>query len=312
MNSENPNYRFINKFFTCTNCQKYQKSLVEPDKNTSTCKFCNSETLEITPSEFNRENVDRTYRITFNKDDPYNKEYHPKNDIFKRDVNNKNNPQTNNNNTNNNYNRNSNSQFNINNNNIPNTNTNTNTNNINSNTNRENQRFTRQNNLQSLINFPFFRTLSPFNGNVNHHFNQNEDRFMNSFLDFFIIPSVSFFNDNYASNFNSNFTDPMQRIIFISTINFREGNKNQAASSESLKNLKRFNMNKEYSKQKDDGEIEFPTCSICLIEEKEGEECILVPCGHIFHDKCVSKWFEVNCKCPLCRYDIEKCSKENK
>ena len=135
---------------------------------------------------------------------------------------------------------------------------------------------------------------------------------MNDFMDYFTIPSLLFFNDNYASNFNSNFSDPMQRIIFISTINFNEGNKNQAASNESLKNLKRFKMNKEHSKQKTDGEIEFPACSICLIEEKEGDECILVPCGHIFHDKCVTKWFEVNCKCPLCRYDIEKCSKENR
>lgn len=346
MNTENQ-YRLVNKFFSCSNCKKAQKSLVKPEQNSSTCKFCNSETLEISTSEFNKENVDKTYRLVLNQNENNNTNvYHPRTDLFDRNVNNiygepqgnivkidgKNIP------TNKSHVFQSENNSRINSNQIPmqvqnsqnqnlqaNRRSSLNQNypnqmNINSNpqpsqdyfsTNPNLERNTRLNNLQNLVFFPFVRTISPFNGNVNHHQDQNDDTHMIYFMDYFAIPSAQFFNDNYASNFNSNFRDPLLRIIFISSINFGEGNINHAASNESLKNLKRFKMNKEHAKIKKGGELEFPSCSICLLEEKEEEECILVPCGHIFHNKCVSKWFEINCKCPLCRYDLEKNSGNN-
>ena len=268
MNSENQQYRLINKFFSCRNCKKAQKSLVEPDKKSSTCIFCNSETYEISSNDYNRENIDKTYRIIFPKDENNNMEFHPRTDNFNRNINNINS----NNNQNsqgeantitrspilNNQNNPTltNTRINPNSNIIPNIipreetiNTNTNNPNINRNipfpiiinpnpqnlqnafnTNPNLDRTTRMNHLRNLAHFPFIRTLSPFNGNVNHHQDQNDDRHMIFFMDYFAIPSLQFFNDNYASNFNSNFPNPMLRIIFISTINFEEGNINHAAS----------------------------------------------------------------------------------
>jgi E3 ubiquitin-protein ligase RNF103 len=44
-------------------------------------------------------------------------------------------------------------------------------------------------------------------------------------------------------------------------------------------------------------------CSICLEKYKIGNLLVLLPCGHLFHKKCVYEWFmnSSNCKCPICR-----------
>ena len=47
------------------------------------------------------------------------------------------------------------------------------------------------------------------------------------------------------------------------------------------------------------------SCQICLedIEKKEinDENFIFLPCAHGFHINCISKWLEVNNKCPICK-----------
>ena len=44
------------------------------------------------------------------------------------------------------------------------------------------------------------------------------------------------------------------------------------------------------------------TCSIC----QEQVECAtrIRACGHCFHSDCISQWFTMNTRCPMCRYDI--------
>ena len=44
-------------------------------------------------------------------------------------------------------------------------------------------------------------------------------------------------------------------------------------------------------------------CSICLEKYKIGSLLVLLPCGHLFHKRCVYEWFmnSSNCKCPICR-----------
>lgn len=39
-------------------------------------------------------------------------------------------------------------------------------------------------------------------------------------------------------------------------------------------------------------------CIICL--EKKKDKCVL-PCGHIYHENCISKWLNKNPTCPICR-----------
>ena len=65
-------------------------------------------------------------------------------------------------------------------------------------------------------------------------------------------------------------------------------------------------MEKKYCKKddKDPNKLEFPECSICLMEVKEGDDTILLPCGHMFHDNCVTKWLKIHNTCPLCRFEL--------
>jgi hypothetical protein len=52
------------------------------------------------------------------------------------------------------------------------------------------------------------------------------------------------------------------------------------------------------------GNESFESCTICCQEFIKNEYYRkLDKCGHIFHKKCVDKWFFVNqnCECPLCR-----------
>lgn len=43
------------------------------------------------------------------------------------------------------------------------------------------------------------------------------------------------------------------------------------------------------------------TCTICLENYKKGELIIELPCKHLFHKECLSKWFNHNNICPLCK-----------
>ena len=43
-------------------------------------------------------------------------------------------------------------------------------------------------------------------------------------------------------------------------------------------------------------------CSICLAT-MYGHECIKLPCGHVFHEKCALRWRETSKTCALCRQD---------
>lgn len=43
-------------------------------------------------------------------------------------------------------------------------------------------------------------------------------------------------------------------------------------------------------------------CQICLEEFTENTEVAMLPCGHIFHVKCISEWFSQKYECPLCRF----------
>ena len=41
-------------------------------------------------------------------------------------------------------------------------------------------------------------------------------------------------------------------------------------------------------------------------------DCISLPCDHIFHQACITKWFEIHNTCPLCRFELSNKSFENK
>ncbi|XP_023803767.1 RING finger protein 122-like, partial [Cyanistes caeruleus] len=41
-------------------------------------------------------------------------------------------------------------------------------------------------------------------------------------------------------------------------------------------------------------------CAVCLEDFRLQEELGVLPCQHAFHRKCLLKWLEVRCVCPMC------------
>ncbi len=304
MSEEDNSLRMVQKLFKCPICLKGFKKLVRVNEDISRCPQCGHEhCTETINSEFNRESVDSQYRLPFcNLPQSVRREYHTVTDIHDRNPNNfyldnhrNENPPINNNNNYNNY---SNQNMNNNSNSNPNQNNNSNQNANNSQNNNNNN-----NNSRNIFFIPF--NVSPFSGSVNRHpFNfavfegpigSNE----------FVNPSDNFFLDNFASNFISNFINPMARIVFINNMQ-NQHHGNPPASKTAIEKLKHFKMEKKYCKKSDSdpNKLEFPECSICLMEVTEGQDTILLPCGHMFHDKCVTKWLEIHNTCPLCRFEL--------
>ena len=301
MSEEDNSLRMVQKLFKCPLCLRGFKKLVRVSETFSKCPQCGHEhCTESINSEFNRESVaaDTQYRIPFcDLPESVRRQYHTVTDIHDRNPNNfyldnqRNNQNTFNtyNNTTNNYasSNNTNSTSNMN---RPNTNTNPNQN----------------NNMRNINLFFIPFNVSPFSGSVNRHpFNfavfegpigSNND---------FVNPSDNFFLDNFASNFISNFINPMTRIVFINNMqNQHQGN--PPASQTAIEKLKHFKMEKKYCKksEQDPNKLEFPECSICLMEVNEGQNTILLPCGHMFHEECVTKWLKIHNTCPLCRFEL--------
>ncbi|QCD87437.1 E3 ubiquitin-protein ligase [Vigna unguiculata] len=65
---------------------------------------------------------------------------------------------------------------------------------------------------------------------------------------------------------------------------------------------------KEKEKEKDeDGK----RCAICLEDFKTGEEVMLTPCKHMFHEDCIVPWLTTKGQCPVCRSVICEMECEN-
>ena len=41
-------------------------------------------------------------------------------------------------------------------------------------------------------------------------------------------------------------------------------------------------------------------CLICLDEFKQGQQIIMIKCGHLYHKPCLDSWFLKKKTCPLC------------
>jgi len=48
-----------------------------------------------------------------------------------------------------------------------------------------------------------------------------------------------------------------------------------------------------------------PQCSICLCEYEDKEPLVKLPCGHIYHNDCITSWTTNSTRCPLCNFDLE-------
>lgn len=50
-------------------------------------------------------------------------------------------------------------------------------------------------------------------------------------------------------------------------------------------------------------------CPICIEKINESDDiqyCRILVCKHIYCDKCITRWLEINKHCPLCKVDLEE------
>lgn len=52
-------------------------------------------------------------------------------------------------------------------------------------------------------------------------------------------------------------------------------------------------------------------CAICQDSISSGA-CRIRQCGHVYHRSCISSWFAVNVRCPVCRHDIRETGQPNR
>lgn len=51
-------------------------------------------------------------------------------------------------------------------------------------------------------------------------------------------------------------------------------------------------------------------CAICQDSISSGG-CRIRQCNHVYHRSCISSWFAMNVRCPVCRHDIREDSQDN-
>ncbi|KAA8534923.1 hypothetical protein F0562_029861 [Nyssa sinensis] len=47
-------------------------------------------------------------------------------------------------------------------------------------------------------------------------------------------------------------------------------------------------------------------CTICMEGFQSGTGGKQVPCGHVYHATCITKWFSLHNSCPLCRCEVSR------
>lgn len=46
------------------------------------------------------------------------------------------------------------------------------------------------------------------------------------------------------------------------------------------------------------------SCAVCMDRFRSGESGERIPCGHVYHEGCITVWLSVSDSCPLCRCRI--------
>ena len=47
-----------------------------------------------------------------------------------------------------------------------------------------------------------------------------------------------------------------------------------------------------------------PSCHICITDFEMKENGMFLPCGHIYHPKCIEPWLKEHNTCPVCRKEM--------
>ena len=55
-----------------------------------------------------------------------------------------------------------------------------------------------------------------------------------------------------------------------------------------------------------DNKFNNESCAICLNKFKPNKRIRKLFCNHVYHKKCIDKWFSTNVKCPICKQDMRE------
>ena len=103
------------------------------------------------------------------------------------------------------------------------------------------------------------------------------------------------------------------RRLIITNVEYTQNNSEETTINFHIipfKNKKKNNhvshLPNYYKYKKSGCDKENNNCAVCLNELKEGEYVRKLPkCSHLFHKKCIDKWFkkdEKKMSCPICRH----------
>ncbi|KAI0159020.1 hypothetical protein BJ166DRAFT_593224 [Pestalotiopsis sp. NC0098] len=110
----------------------------------------------------------------------------------------------------------------------------------------------------------------------------------------------NFFNAGGAHGDAVYSQEALDRIITQLMEQNPQSNAPPPASEETIANLPRKKLDEQMLGPELKGE-----CTICIDEMSLGEEAVVLPCKHWFHEECVVLWLKEHNTCPICRAPIE-------
>ena len=128
--------------------------------------------------------------------------------------------------------------------------------------------------------------------------NGNEDAFSNEGI--IVSRQIgSNFNSNYIVN-ESDIPNITNNSLYYDGFNSYSGNSN-IRNIDINQIIEKLNVN---TINDDINKFSNENCVICLELFKKGDNYIILPCIHYFHENCIKKWIHHNNKCPICNFEI--------
>jgi hypothetical protein len=103
------------------------------------------------------------------------------------------------------------------------------------------------------------------------------------------------------SMFQDSFIDIINMLVFLNRAVSYE-NQTESVSMEIFKNLPKIKIKCDEDPLIKDND----KCTICMEEYTVGNKVVTLPCLHLFHEKCIKKWFGEKSTCPVCKFKIDE------
>ena len=106
---------------------------------------------------------------------------------------------------------------------------------------------------------------------------------------------------NFMQNFGGGLGINIQEVIRRSE---EEAHASRPTAQQTKERLPYLAVSENHCKRNEQGELEVPSCTVCITEIPLGERAVFLPCGHLFHKDCLMPWLEQNNTCPVCRREL--------